>query len=207
MNGAFWGNWRPFEAGGARNGSLTFLKGDSSCLTTDLSKLDDDARRIASALERAGATGERALLLYPQGLDYIAAFFGCLYAGVVAVPLHMPRRGGSNARLRSVADDSAARFVLSSRATLDDALSACHRQGASPLTGVATDVLDGDAAWTAPQIDELGPRVPAIHIRFDRCAKGRDGDARIPRCHARGHGPRLSAQCRQRDRQLVAAIS
>ncbi|WP_439329054.1 AMP-binding protein, partial [Corallococcus carmarthensis] len=48
--------------------------------------LDVRARRIASALREHGAQGERVLLLYPPGLDYIAGFFGCLYAGAVAVP-------------------------------------------------------------------------------------------------------------------------
>ena len=44
------------------------------------------ARVIAARLQRMGMAGERALLLYPPGLDYIEGFFGCLYAGVVAVP-------------------------------------------------------------------------------------------------------------------------
>ncbi|NOK23548.1 AMP-binding protein, partial [Corallococcus carmarthensis] len=52
--------------------------------------LDVRARRIASALRERGAQGERVLLLYPPGLDYIAGFFGCLYAGAVAVPAYPP---------------------------------------------------------------------------------------------------------------------
>src|SRR5262249_3356390 len=47
------------------------------------------ARAIAARLQRRQAAGERALLLSPPGLDYLAAFFGCLYAGVVAVPVHL----------------------------------------------------------------------------------------------------------------------
>ena len=53
--------------------------------------LDERARAIAALLQEHGAAGERVLLLYPPGLDYIAAFFGCLYAGVVAVPAYPPR--------------------------------------------------------------------------------------------------------------------
>jgi acyl transferase domain-containing protein/acyl-CoA synthetase (AMP-forming)/AMP-acid ligase II/acyl carrier protein len=130
--------------------------GDTSSRTITFDELDEGARRIAGALERAGARGERALLLYPQGLDYIVAFFGCLYAGVVAVPLHPPRHSGSNLRLRAVADDCAARFVLSPRATLDDGLRACHRQGEPPLIGLATDVLDGDEPRAGSDIDGSG---------------------------------------------------
>ena len=51
-------------------------------------ELDAQARRIARALLGRAQPGDRALLLYPPGLDYVAGFFGCLYAGVVAVPAY-----------------------------------------------------------------------------------------------------------------------
>ncbi|GIX01631.1 MAG: hypothetical protein KatS3mg112_0568 [Thermogutta sp.] len=51
-------------------------------------ELDRQARAIAAWLQTHDLVGERALLLYPPGLDFIAAFFGCLYAGVVAVPVY-----------------------------------------------------------------------------------------------------------------------
>ncbi len=53
-------------------------------------ELDFRAKEIALRLRKFGAVGERALLLYPPGLEYIAAFFGCLYAGVIAVPAYPP---------------------------------------------------------------------------------------------------------------------
>ena len=56
--------------------------------------------------------GQRALLLYPAGLDFIAAFFGCLYAGVVAVPAYPPRRNRSLSRIEAIADDSEAKIAL-----------------------------------------------------------------------------------------------
>jgi len=52
--------------------------------------LDSQARAIGALLQSYGARGERALLLYPTGLEFVAAFFGCLYAGVIAVPLPPP---------------------------------------------------------------------------------------------------------------------
>ncbi len=52
--------------------------------------------------------GERALLLYPAGLEFIAAFFGCLYAGVVAVPAYPPRRNRSLSRIQAIAKDAEA---------------------------------------------------------------------------------------------------
>src|SRR6185503_1203965 len=59
---------------------------EETCLT--YGELDRRARAIAVQLAAAGASGERVLLLYPAGLDFIAAFFGCLYAGAVAVPAY-----------------------------------------------------------------------------------------------------------------------
>src|SRR4028118_2277898 len=57
-------------------------------------ELDARARALGGALQEAGAAGERVALLFPPGLDFIVAFFGCLYAGAVAVPALPPRRRG-----------------------------------------------------------------------------------------------------------------
>src|SRR4051794_11862974 len=48
------------------------------------------ARAIAVRLAGSASPGDRALLLFPPGLDFISAFFGCLYAGVIAVPAYPP---------------------------------------------------------------------------------------------------------------------
>ncbi|MDM8515193.1 fatty acyl-AMP ligase [Desulfobacterales bacterium HSG16] len=57
------------------------------------SVLDQKAMSIAARLQAIGiGTGQRALLLYPPGIDYIAAFMGCLYAGVTAVPVYPPHQ-------------------------------------------------------------------------------------------------------------------
>ncbi|HEY1349722.1 MAG TPA: fatty acyl-AMP ligase [Ktedonobacteraceae bacterium] len=55
-------------------------------------ELDRRARAIAAQLQSMGAVGERAMIMYPPGIDYIIAFFGCLYAGVTAVPTYPPRQ-------------------------------------------------------------------------------------------------------------------
>ena len=81
-------------------GSLTFAQ------------LDGRARAIAERLLEQGLRGERALLLYPAGLEFVEAFFGCLYAGVVAVPAFPPRANRTLDRLASIAADSAARAAL-----------------------------------------------------------------------------------------------
>ena len=81
-------------------------------------ELDRRARGIGAWLEAHGARGERVLLLYPAGLDYIAAFFGCLYAGAVAVPAYPPRLNRPVPRIQAIVADSQAKFALTTSAIL-----------------------------------------------------------------------------------------
>ncbi|HEX3527537.1 MAG TPA: AMP-binding protein [Thermoanaerobaculia bacterium] len=75
--------------------------------------LDARAHAIAARLQSRGAEpGDRALLLFPPGLDFIDAFFGCLYAGVIAVPCYPPRPGRGQPRLKAILSDAGARFAL-----------------------------------------------------------------------------------------------
>ncbi|HVG07975.1 MAG TPA: amino acid adenylation domain-containing protein, partial [Thermoanaerobaculia bacterium] len=80
--------------------------------------LDCRARAIAAGLAGAVPPGERALLLHPPGLEFVAAFFGCLYAGVIAVPAYPPRSRRADPRLRSIATDCHPRAVLTTAALL-----------------------------------------------------------------------------------------
>ena len=91
---------------------------DSEPATVTYSELDRRARAIGAWLESFGASGERALLLYPPGLDYIAAFFGCLYAGVIAVPAYPPRLNRPVPRIQSIVSDSRASFALTTSTIL-----------------------------------------------------------------------------------------
>jgi amino acid adenylation domain-containing protein len=86
--------------------------GETEASELTYGELDRRARAIAARLQSLGARGDRAILLYPPGLDYIAAFFGCLYAGVVAVPAYPPQRKRMLGRLRAVLTDSGASMAL-----------------------------------------------------------------------------------------------
>jgi len=70
------------------------------------------AQTVAAALQERCARGDRALILAPPGLDYIAAFFGCALAGVVAVPAYPPRNAKHMERLAAIAGDCGATVVL-----------------------------------------------------------------------------------------------
>ncbi|AUX21618.1 hypothetical protein SOCEGT47_021040 [Sorangium cellulosum] len=116
------------------------------------------AMGIAAALQASGGAGERALLLYAPGLDFIAAFMGCVYAGAVAVPTYPPNPAQMERtlpRLRAIARDAGARFVLTTGliASMAEAL----RQQApelAELRWIVTDAIEAGAAsaWRAPAI-------------------------------------------------------
>src|SRR5947209_7511933 len=96
--------------------AYTFLlDGETSELHLTYRELERRALAIAAALRLAGAMGGRALLLYPPGLDFIEGFFGCLYAGVVAVPAYPPdpaKLQRTLPRLQAVIADAQATLVL-----------------------------------------------------------------------------------------------
>jgi 7-keto-8-aminopelargonate synthetase-like enzyme/acyl-CoA synthetase (AMP-forming)/AMP-acid ligase II/acyl carrier protein len=94
---------------------LSFLlDGEDDEIVWTYADLDLRARSIAAQLQALGARGERVLLTYPPGLDFAAGFFGCLYAGSVAVPAYPPQSARALPRLQAMAFDAEARFGLTS---------------------------------------------------------------------------------------------
>src|SRR5947209_3517018 len=72
--------------------AYTFLDGaGEEAAALCFGELDARARAVAAALQAHGAAGERALLLFPPGLDFVVAFLGALYARAIAVPAYLPR--------------------------------------------------------------------------------------------------------------------
>lgn len=102
--------------------AFTFLQNEGNISLT-FSELDRKIRRVAAYLQQQNLKGERALLLYPPGLDYIIGYFGCLYAGVIAVPVYPPdssRLKKTLPRIQSIIKDSGAKIALSSQKILND---------------------------------------------------------------------------------------
>src|SRR5487761_166305 len=104
--------------------TYTYLvDGETEGETLTYAGLDCQARSIAALLQTCRASGERALLLYPAGLEFIAAFFGCLYAGVIAVPLPPPNPAQPQRllpRLRAIISDAQPSVVLTTAAILSN---------------------------------------------------------------------------------------
>ncbi|NMO13896.1 AMP-binding protein [Pyxidicoccus fallax] len=137
--------------------AYTFLvDGDAEEAHLTYAELDRRARTIGGFLQGLGARGERVLLLYPPGLDYVAAFVGCLYAGAVAVPAYPPdpmRVARTLPRLEAVIQDARARFALTTGFIQSVAESLAKQSAAlAGLTWVATDSLEDSAAdgWKDP---------------------------------------------------------
>ena len=75
-------------------------------------ELDRRARALAASLLRRTVRGDRALFLFPPGLDFIVAFFGCLAAGVIAVPLMVPRRTEARDSSAAIIADCAPKIAM-----------------------------------------------------------------------------------------------
>nr|WP_173317247.1 AMP-binding protein [Streptomyces fulvorobeus] len=119
--------------------------------------LDATARRVAVLLRTAGlGTGARVLLLFPQSEEFAAAYAGCLYAGMVAVPAPLPTGTSLEAaRVVGIANDAEAGAVLTVSETEADVREWADRTGLGALPLFSVDELPGDAdpdMWREPEI-------------------------------------------------------
>lgn len=132
-----------------RQVAYTFLKnGETEIQSFTYQEIHLQAQSIAARLQSVNAFGERALLLYQPGLDFIAAFFGCLYAGVIAVPAYPPRQNQNLSRLQTIVVNAQAKVVLTSASLLPTIQNQFIQEGlsSSDLCWFATDQLNCDIA-------------------------------------------------------------
>jgi fatty acid CoA ligase FadD28 len=95
---------------------------------------------VARELRLSASPGDRAVILAPQGLDYIVAFLGALQAGLIAVPLSVPLGGVSDERVDSVLRDASPAAVLTTSAVVGDVA----RHVAQELCGSTSSVIEVD---------------------------------------------------------------
>lgn len=123
------------------------LDGEARTITWTYAELDARARAIATRLVAQNMAGKRALLLYPPGLDFVAALFGCFYAGVIAVPVFPPRRNRNMARIQAISEDAQAELALTVFDVVDRVGSLLDEASAlESLHWFATDRLDIESA-------------------------------------------------------------
>ena len=121
-------------------------------------QLWEEVRALAGALQdqcRIRA-GDRVLLLYPPGLEFVVGFFACHAAGAIAVPAYPPRRNRKASRIRSIVVDSDARWALSTQSVVD------LLKGDQPhddligvqLVGTDTPAMRDVSKWRRPKLQD-----------------------------------------------------
>ncbi|WP_414517096.1 fatty acyl-AMP ligase [Nostoc sp. PCC 9305] len=137
--------------------AYTFLQdGEIAAHTLSYQELERLAQAIAAKLQSFNAIGQQALLLYPPGLEFIAAFFGCLLAGVVAIPAYPLRANQSKSRLLAMAKDAEATFALTTTSVLANSQHwLVEYPELAQLRWLATDDIDADLAdaWQKPLVN------------------------------------------------------
>lgn len=123
--------------------AYTFLSGrQADELSITYSELHQAVNAMARQLLHDHPGHEKAVLMYEPGLDFIKAFFACLYAGIVAVPINPPHGTRHAGRLDAVMQDSGATLVLTSSTTPRRAGVQAPGSGAQPgSVWVETDTL------------------------------------------------------------------
>ncbi|MEO1427758.1 MAG: fatty acyl-AMP ligase [Cyanobacteria bacterium J06633_8] len=138
--------------------AYTFLpKGETEEVTITYQELDEKARAIAAVLQSMDANAQRALLIYQPGLEFIEAFFGCLYAGVIAVPVYPPRRNHHGNRMQAIVSDAQATIALTTTSVFNNIENTLKSETAiANLSYITTDLIESEKAsdWQSPQIDK-----------------------------------------------------
>ncbi len=117
------------------------------------------ASSVARELDRYGVIGDRAVILAPQGLDYLIGFLGAVQAGRIAVPLSIPLGGATDERVNLVVRDASPAAVLTTSSVAGDVAKHVGPQGESGGPAVVeVDLLDRDPGhgFNAEAIDSEG---------------------------------------------------
>jgi acyl-CoA synthetase (AMP-forming)/AMP-acid ligase II/acyl carrier protein len=139
--------------------AFTFLTdGEREDARLTYGDLDRRARAIGAWLQQHVERGARVLLVYPSDLEFIAAFFGCLYGGVIAVPTYPPqtRTRRSIEKVRGIINDVQPAVILTTSAltaTVESVFAQAQELRVVPL--IATDSIDSTlaAAWQGPAVN------------------------------------------------------
>jgi fatty acid CoA ligase FadD28 len=119
---------------------------DGVAETVTWSQLHRRSLNVAQEVRIHASAGDRAVILAPQGLNYIDAFFGALQSGLVAVPLSVPLGGASDERVSSVLRDASPSVILTTSAVAGAVAEYVEPQPDGPAPAVIqVDLLDLDA--------------------------------------------------------------
>ena len=138
-----------------RSAYLYLADGESETLMLTYGELHEKALGIAREVAALGLRGERALLLFSSDIDFIAAFLGCLYAGVIAVPSAYPSRPRHLPRVRAIAADCMPAAILT-------------ESGSAARTRALVEQPD----WPCPtRVLAADVMEPALNAEWDPCKR------------------------------------
>jgi acyl-CoA synthetase (AMP-forming)/AMP-acid ligase II len=178
--------------------AFTHLISDSDSESVTYAELDRRAAGIAAWLLARGVHDQRILLVHPTGLDFIASFFGCLYAGAQPVPQSPFLRPRNLQKLAAVAADCGAAIALTDSATIAR-LAAGERQPAG---------LDWIASGDIPRAP-AGAAVPLVetpHLAYLQYTSGSTAEprgVRITQANLMAHLRQLIATYEANDGDVV----
>jgi thioester reductase-like protein len=143
--------------------ALSFLSsGDEITARVTYGELDREARAVAALLQSRCHRGDRALLLYPSALEFVTAFFGCHYAGVIPVPAYPPRANESIHRLKAIVADADAHLALTTQALLTTSSNFTTQLGDASFALLTTDGLPPGSADAWRPADARGGDVAML---------------------------------------------
>jgi len=141
--------------------AYTYLHdGEEESARLTFAELDLRSRAVAVRLRRVAACGDRVLLLFPPGLEFVVGFLGCHYGGVVPVPTYPPRFNRPQPRLAAIAGDASPTAVLTVPSFAAKAEELCRfTPGLHPIPWLTVEGLEEPedaelaAAWKPPPVD------------------------------------------------------
>ena len=134
-------------------------------------QLSQNSKNIAIKLQSLIPEGSRALLLYPQGLEFINAFLGCLYAGIIAVPAYPPKRNQKMSRLAAIIKDAEPQIILTTSSMLETIKEKLTDiVDSSAVQWLATDNLNNDE-----ELSYIFPNISSDSLAFLQYTSGSTG--------------------------------
>lgn len=142
---------------GEKTGYIFLEDGERELSHLTYQALETKAKAIATTLQACTQPGDRALLLYHPGPEFLMAFFGCLYAGVIAVPVYPSHSHRNLRRLESIIADAQVNLVLTTQSLVNKLENHWIEQPSfHHLQWLTTETINTDlaAAWKRPDISQ-----------------------------------------------------
>ena len=147
--------------------AYVFLESDSEQHSITFRELSQSAQALAVDLLKHAKAGDRAMLMYAPGLEFIKAFLGCLYARVIAVPAYAPKKNRNADRVLRIAKDCQPRLLLCSKEAQGDV----ERELAKPLRDAKVIVTEDIDLPQEFEADEL-PLPKSTNVAFLQYTSG-----------------------------------